>query len=223
MIVAIDGPAGAGKSTVARALAARLGIGYLNTGSMYRALALLALEHGVDPGDGPALAELARGHAIRLAHDAGGDRVSVDGRDVTAAVRDPSVTRIVSGVSAHRDVRARIVALQREVLREGDWVADGRDIGTVVAPDAQVKVFLTAEPQERARRRHAELTGAGQAVELAEVVRDIAERDRVDSTRRESPLRVAPGARTVDTSGLDVDEVVDRLEGIVREVAPSTR
>ena len=215
MIVAIDGPAGAGKSTVARELAARLGVGYLNTGAMYRALALLALERGVDPDDGGALADLSRAHEIGLQATAAGERVMVDGRDVTDAVRAQRVTRIVSRVAAHRAVRGEIVSLQREVLATGDWVADGRDIGSVVCPDAEVKIYLTADPGERARRRHVEIVTGGADVALEDVLQEILERDRIDSTREESPLVVPDGAVVVDTSGVPVGAVVERLVGIV--------
>jgi cytidylate kinase len=219
VIVAIDGPAGAGKSTVARALAARLGIGYLNTGSLYRALSLLALEHGVDPSDGPGLSALVRDHPIRMVHADDGEHVTVDGRDVTDAVRDRAITRIVSLVAAHPGVRAAIVAEQRAVLAGGSWVADGRDIGSVVCPNADLKVFLTASPAERAKRRHAELAVGGEDITLGDVMQEISERDHLDSTRPDSPLVVAPGAVTIDTTGMTIGEVVDRLAELAREVA----
>jgi cytidylate kinase len=215
VIVAIDGPAGAGKSTVARELAARLGVGYLNTGAMYRALSLLALERSVPPDDAGALVGLARAHEIALQVTPIGERVMVDGRDVTDAVRAQPVTRIVSQVAAHRAVRGEIVSLQREVLATGDWVADGRDIGSVVCPDAEVKIYLTADPRERAHRRHDELVGGGADVALEDVLQDIVERDRIDSTRTESPLVVPDGAVVVDTSGVPAGAVVERLLEIV--------
>ena len=216
MIVAIDGPAGAGKSTVARELAARLDVGYLNTGAMYRALSLLALEAGVAPDDGAALGQLARSHEIGLRASPTGERVVVDGRDVTDGVRAQVVTGIVSEVSAHRAVRDEIVSLQREVLATGDWVADGRDIGSVVCPDAEIKIYLTADPAERARRRHDELVAGGADVDLEDVLREIVERDRTDSTRQESPLVVSDRAVVVDTSGVPAGIVVERLLEIVR-------
>lgn len=216
MIVAIDGPAGAGKSTVARQLATRLGVGYLNTGSMYRALTLLALRNGVDLDDEATLSELARTHVIGLEATPAGDRVSVDGEDVTEAVREPVVTRAVSRVAVHRTVRAEIVALQQALLSTGDWVADGRDIGSVVCPAADLKVFLTASPEVRAGRRHAELAAGGDDVELGDVLQDITRRDAIDSTRAESPLVVAQGAVVVDTSELSIDDVVIRITVLAR-------
>jgi cytidylate kinase len=219
LIVAIDGPAGAGKSTVARELAARLGIGYLNTGAMYRALSLLALDEGVSADDGTALAELARTHEIGLRTGPMGERVVLDGRDVSDAVREPRVTSVVSQVAAHAAVRHEIVALQRAVLADGEWVADGRDIGSVVRPDAEVKIYLTADPEVRARRRHDELVLAGSEVAMDEVLRQVVERDRVDSTRVESPLVVPDGAVVLDTTGLTVPAVVQRLMAIVGAAA----
>ena len=216
MIVAIDGPAGAGKSTVARKLAAQLGIGYLNTGSMYRALTLLALRDGVDPDDEAALAALIRSHDVALQATPAGDRVMLDGQDVTSAVREPAVTDAVSRVAVHRTVRAEIVALQQALLTSGDWVADGRDIGSVVCPAADLKVFLTASPQVRAARRHAELVAEGDDVELGDVLQDITRRDAIDSTRAASPLVVAPGAVVIDSSELAIDDVVDQISVLVR-------
>jgi cytidylate kinase len=209
MIVAIDGPAGAGKSTVARAVAGALGFTYLDSGAMYRCVALLALEHPLRPP-----AELAQEARIEMDLD-GGDgapRVSCDGRDVTEAIRSPEVSEAASRVAADPGVREALVAKQRELLGQGDRVAEGRDIGTVVAPEADLKVFLTADPPERARRRAAEL-GADPQVILAEQ----ALRDERDSTREHSPLRAAPGAVTLDTTALSMRQVVERIASLARE------
>ena len=203
MVVAIDGPAGAGKSTVARALAERLGARYLDSGAMYRSVALLALR---DPGAEPAA--LASGAAIDLAPDG---RVLLDGEDVTKAIREPEVSGRASVIAAEPAVRAVLVEKQRGLLRDGDWVAEGRDIGTVVAPDATLKVYLDADPLERARRR-AEETGAAESGVLAE----LRARDERDRGRAASPLREADGAVRVDTTGMSVGEVVDRIAGLAR-------
>jgi cytidylate kinase len=200
MVVAIDGPAGAGKSTVARAAAHALGFTYLDSGAMYRAVALLTLRHG------GAASEQAEGLDIEL-----GPRVIVNGEDVTEAIRTPEVTEAASRVATNPRVRAALAGKQRELLSDGDWVAEGRDIGTVVVPDAALKVFLTATAEERARRRAREL-GANEAT----VLRDQALRDAQDSTREHSPLRLAPGAIELDTTGLSVDDVVERIAALVR-------
>jgi cytidylate kinase len=202
MVIAIDGPAGAGKSTVARAVARELGFTYLDTGAMYRAVALAAPEHA-------SAAEAAQTIDIEV-----GDRVSIDGRDVTEAIRAPEVSEAASRVAADPGVREALVERQRELMSSSNWVAEGRDIGTVVAPDAEVKVFLTASGEERARRRAAEL-GADPDTVLAEQ----ALRDERDRTREHSPLEAAPGAIELDTTGLSVDEVVERIAGLVRERA----
>ena len=200
MLVAIDGPAGAGKSTVARALAARLGFAYLDSGAMYRCVGLLSLRA---PGVAPD--ELARGARIEL-----GVRVLLDGHDVTDAIRAPEVSEAASRVAADPGVRAALVAKQRELIAHADWVAEGRDIGTVVAPDAELKVFLTASPEERARRRAVAL-GADPRAVLAEQTL----RDERDSSRAHSPLEAAPDAVVLDTSGLTLGQVVERVAVIL--------
>jgi cytidylate kinase len=203
MVVAIDGPAGAGKSTVARAVASRLRFTYLDSGAMYRAVALAALRSGRAP------AAVAPELRIELS-DA---RVGLNGEDVTPLIRTPEVSEAASRAAADPAVRDAMVALQRELLSSGDWVAEGRDIGTVVAPDAEVKVFLTASPEERARRRAAEL-GVDEATVLAEqTIRD--ERDR---TREHSPLEPAPGAVELDTTGMTQEEVVERIVALASSV-----
>src|SRR3954469_21182542 len=195
MVVAIDGPAGAGKSTVARALADALGFTYLDSGAMYRAVALDVIER-----DGAA-SERAGELELQL-----GDRVIANGRDVTEAIRAPEVSEAASKVATNPKVRSALVEKQRALMASGDWVAEGRDIGTVVAPGAEVKVFLTASPEERARRRAAELGTDEQTV-----LRDQALRDAQDEEREHSPLVRADDAVELDTSGRSVDEVVDRI------------
>ena len=199
MVVAIDGPAGAGKSTVARAAARALGFTYLDSGAMYRAVGLMTNRHG-----GPA-AERAAELDIEL-----GDRVIANGEDVTDAIRTPEASEAASRVATDQGVREALVKKQRELLAHGDWVAEGRDIGTVVAPDAEVKVFLTASPEERARRRAEEL-----GTDVDSVLRDQAIRDAQDRDREHSPLKLAPGAVELDTSGLTADEVVQRVVDLV--------
>ncbi len=208
MLIAIDGPAGAGKSTVARALAVRLGFTYLDSGAMYRCVALAALEGGVDPDDAAAVGEIATSLAIGL----DGERVELDGRDVSEAIREPRVSEAASRVSVHAAVREAMVASQRELIALGRYVAEGRDIGTVVSPDAPLKIFLTASPQERARRR-AEQTGEDPAAVLVAQ----RERDDRDETRENSALRPAPDAVEIDTTGLSLDQVVDEIEALARE------
>ena len=204
MIVAIDGPAGAGKSTVARALAGRLGFRYLDTGAMYRALAWLALERGVEADDADALGALAGAHQVELGP---GGSVAIAGCDVTAAIRAPEVDRVVSAVSAHPQVREAMRARQRELSLLVDCVMEGRDIGTVVAPQAELKVYLVADPDERVRRRLAQRPDASAAELLA--------RDAGDAER----MQPAPDAVQLDTTGLSIDEVIDRIESLLRERA----
>jgi len=200
-----------------------MGFAYLNTGSMYRALALAALRAGVDVEDGAGLTRLAGAHRVLLRSADGREIVLLDDEDVTDAVRDAAVTGSVSQVAAHAPLRAIVVAWQQEILRSGDWVADGRDIGTVVAPAAEVKVFLTASPHERAERRHRELVDAGVDVELGDVLQGIVERDRRDSARETAPLIVADGAAVIDTTSLDIDGVVDRLVRLIADAEEARR
>jgi cytidylate kinase len=218
VIVAIDGPAGAGKSTVARAVARRLGVAYLDTGAMYRALTWLALQEAVPPADEAALVALARANPIEIEPTDDGDRVRVTGHDVTAAIRTPGVAAHVSEVSAHPRVREEVVAAQRALLSQGSWVSDGRDVGTVVCPDADLKVFLTASLQERARRRRADLRVRGVEMDEAVVLEDVRRRDHADSTRSASPLRIARGAVVIDSSELDADSVADLIVSLVEDV-----
>ena len=201
MVVAIDGPAGAGKSTVARAAAQALGFTYLDSGAMYRAVGLKLLN------EGGAASEAAAAIDLEL-----GDRVVADGRDVTEAIRTPEVSEAASRVATNPAVREALVAKQRELMSVGDWVAEGRDIGTVVVPDAAVKVFLTADAEERARRRAAEL-----GTDVETVQRDQALRDAQDTEREHSPLLAAADATELDTSGLDIDQVVERIVAMVEE------
>jgi cytidylate kinase len=203
VIVAIDGPAGSGKSTVARSLADRLGFRYLDTGAMYRALTWLALEDGVDLEDGPALEALALTEPVVFA----GDRVLVRDLDVTEAIREPRIDRIVSAVARHPQVRAVMKERQRELAEGSDAVIEGRDIGTVVCPDAEVKVYLVAEPGERARRRQVDRPEIG-AEALAT---DLRSRDERDSAQ----MQAAPDAEKIDTTELTVEEVLDRIERLV--------
>lgn len=221
-IVAIDGPAGAGKSTVTRAFARRLGLLYLDTGAMYRALTWWVLQRGVDPADPAAIAPLLDDLDLQLESDAAGEqRVRVNGHEVSEAIRGPEVTALVSTVAAHACVRAALTRQQQAMGQRGGLVAEGRDIGTAVFPEAECKVFLTATVSERARRRAADLAQRGFAVPiLAELEAQIAERDQRDSSRAEAPLRQADDAVELVTDGLSIDDVIRRLVDLFRERVP---
>jgi cytidylate kinase len=208
MVIAIDGPAGAGKSTVARALAAALGFTYLDSGAMYRCVALAALREGADVDDGAAITAIATALSIEL----DGERVLLGGEDVSEAIREPGASEASSRVSVHPGVREALVERQRQLIGSGRYVAEGRDIGTVVSPDSPLKVFLTASPQERARRRAAQ-TGEEPAAVLAAQQ----ERDRRDESREHSALRAAADAVELDTTALSQDEVVARIAALARE------
>jgi cytidylate kinase len=216
--IAIDGPAGAGKSTIARLVAKRLGLRYLDTGAMYRALTLAALERGVPCTDEEALLRVATSVDLEIVFDeeTKGNRVYLDGQDVTDLIRRPEVNAYVSLVSSHKKVRDFIVALQKEIARRGCIVMDGRDIGTVVMPDADWKIFLHASVEERARRRLRELRRNGHDVDLQELAEQIRQRDHFDSTRAISPLRKAEDAVEVDTTHLNIEEVVARVLAIIK-------
>ena len=221
--MAVDGPGGSGKSTVARALARRLGLRYLDTGAMYRALTWLALQRGIATDDPDALAELARSASLAVGTDPDAPTVMIEDVDVAGPIRGPEVTAAVSAVSAVPAVREQLVALQRTLIAvaagsSAGIVAEGRDIGTVVAPDAPVKVFLTASPTERARRRADETAADAAKTEL-----DLARRDQLDSSRASSPLAQAPDALVVDSTTMGVDEVVDMIVERCQHLASVSR
>lgn len=219
VIIAIDGPSGAGKSTLARRLAQELGYIYLDTGAMYRALALKLLRQGVDLADDARMAELVQSTAIDLRDNDGKLAVLLDGADVAGEIRAPEVSQMASKSSALKVVRARLLELQRTVGKRGSVVAEGRDIGTVVFPQAEVKVFLDASTRERARRRYQELLSAGRPVELAETLREMEERDKRDSERDIAPLRQAADAVRVDSSSVDAERVAVMVLDLIKQKA----
>ena len=220
-VIAIDGPAAVGKTTVGRMLAQRMGCLFVDTGVMYRAVTARAIEEGMDMEDEDAVTGLAESIGIRIVGDRGPDsqRVLVDGQDVTDKVRTQSVDRNVSAVSSYEGVRDAMVAQQREMASEGGVVMVGRDIGTVVLPDAGLKIYLTASLQARARRRHTELEAKGSEVALEDTLEDVERRDRIDSEREHSPMKPALDAILVDTSHLTAAQVVDRIVELWRTVS----
>jgi len=221
-VIALDGPSGTGKTTAARGLASRLGAGYLDTGAMYRVVALAALRTGTDVGSADAVTELARRIELSIGTDPATPRVLLDGADVTAEIRAPEVDRVVSPVAAVAAVRELLVAGQRRIIAAvlngvGGIVVDGRDIGTVVVPDAPLKVFLTASADTRAARRDAQNTAAGLASDREAARESVEGRDRIDTTRAASPLKAADDAVLLDTSDLDREQVLTELAELARE------
>ncbi|WP_313491509.1 (d)CMP kinase [Exiguobacterium sp.] len=218
--IALDGPAGAGKSTIAKQLAARLDYVYIDTGAMYRAVTLAALEQSLDLNNGEVLGELMKSLDIRLTPGENGQRVFIGDREVTDAIRSIEITNNVSFVARQKEVRAALVTAQRKLADQGAIVMDGRDIGTVVLPDAELKVFLTATVEERAARRHRENIARGMASDITVLQEEIALRDKRDSEREVSPLRQADDALYLDTTEMTIDQVVVRLmelaEGVLK-------
>ncbi|RIK76042.1 MAG: (d)CMP kinase [Planctomycetota bacterium] len=212
MIVTIDGPAGAGKSLVARMLAERLGFRFLDTGAMYRAAALAALRRNVDWNDESAVAAVVAAAKIESLPD----RVLLDGEDVTQAIRTVEITKLTRHTANNPQVRRHLVALQRHVVAAGNYVTEGRDQGTVAFPNAECKIFLVASPEERARRRHRDLVARGETIALEEVLAQQTERDQSDSARAAGPLIAAPDAVEVNTDGLTPEQVVDKLVSVAR-------
>ena len=217
MIIAIDGPAGAGKSTVAKILAKKLGFLYIDTGAMYRALTLKVLENNASINDELRINALAKKVKIDLRNNADGSlTVILDGQDVSLEIRKARITQFVSDIAKIKDVRQVLIKMQRELGKRGDCVLDGRDIGTVVFPDAERKFFIDAASNVRVERRFKELKGLGQSVELNDVEKDLSNRDKIDSTRKISPLRKAADAIYIDTTDLSIEQVAEKLFGLVR-------
>ena len=222
MIVAIDGPSGAGKSTLARRVAREFGFMYLDTGALYRALGLKVLRQGAEVADDARMAQLVEATDIDLTERDGHLEVFLDGEEVSALIRTPEVSQMASRVSALKAVRLKLFELQRALARRGSVVAEGRDIGTVVFPEAEVKIFLDASAKERARRRSEELRAAGLAMGIEETQREMEERDRRDRERELAPLRKAEDALTIDSSSLDAEAVAERVIKKIRSRALET-
>ncbi|SPM27193.1 Cytidylate kinase, partial [Mycobacterium terramassiliense] len=224
VVVAIDGPAGTGKSSVSKGLARSLGARYLDTGAMYRIVTLAVLRAGVDPADGEAVASVASTVRLSVSYDPDSDRCYLGAEDVSVEIRGDEVTRAVSAVSSVPAVRARLVALQRDMAQgPGSVVVEGRDIGTVVLPDAPVKIFLTASAETRARRRNDQNVASGLPDDYDGVLADVRRRDHLDSTRAVSPLRTAPDAVVVDTSDMTEAQVIAHLLELVRQKSGAVR
>jgi CMP/dCMP kinase len=218
LVIAIDGPSGAGKSTVARILANRLGYIYIDTGAMYRSIGWKTMKERLDPADENALSGLCSRTEVTIKKDNSDPRFYVDGTDVTDEIRTPEMGMMASAVSKSPAVRARLLTLQRELGKNGGVVMDGRDIGTVVFPDADQKFFLEASAEERGKRRYLELKGKGMDVDLARITQEIKDRDHQDSGRSIAPLRKADDARLIDSSFLSIDQVVDRMLNEIKKV-----
>ncbi|OBB00965.1 cytidylate kinase [Mycobacteriaceae bacterium 1482268.1] len=224
LVIAVDGPAGTGKSSVSRGLARALGARYLDTGAMYRIVTLAVLRTGTDLGDTPGIEAAAADVPLSVGYDPDEDRAYLDAEDVSGEIRGDAVTKAVSAVSAVPAVRARLVGLQRELAAgPGSVVVEGRDIGTVVLPNADVKIFLTASAEQRARRRAEQNIASGLGGDYEAVLADVKRRDHLDSTRAVSPLRAADDALVVDTSDMSESEVVDLLVALVRQRAGASR
>lgn len=218
MVIAVDGPAGAGKSTVAKRLARDLGFTYLDTGAMYRALTLKAIEQGIDFNDAGVLAEMASTTSVDLKYS--GDsplKVLLDGRDVSVEIRQPRITRVVSDLAKVKEVRQILVEIQRKLGRSKDSILDGRDIGTYVFPDAELKFYIDAEFDERVKRRYLELKDSNPALKMEDVAGDLRNRDSIDSSRDFAPLRRAPDAVYIDTTGIGIEDVVSLMSSAVKD------
>lgn len=217
LVIAIDGPSGAGKSTVARLLAGRLGYIYIDTGAMYRAIGWKVKRAGIDPTDENKLADLCERSVVTITKDNTDPRFYVNGIDVTGKIRTPEMGLIASAVSKSPAVRARLLMLQRELGRNGSVVMDGRDIGTVVFPNADVKFFLDASAEERGKRRYLELKAKGMDVDLAQITREIEDRDKQDRGRDLAPLKKADDALFIDSTSLSIDETIDRMLSVIKK------
>jgi cytidylate kinase len=219
LVIAIDGPSGAGKSTIARLLAQKMGYIYIDTGAMYRAIGWKAKQESIDPADETKLAELCQRTDVTIKQDNNDPRFYVDGRDVSGEIRTPEMGMMASAVSKSPAVRKRLLVLQRELGKNGGVVMDGRDIGTVVFPDAEVKFFLDASAEERGRRRYLELKAKGMDVDLARITKEIRERDEQDSSRALAPLKKADDALLLDSTGMTIEAVLETMAKAVKKVS----
>lgn len=215
--IAIDGPAGAGKSTIAKRLAKELGAIYVDTGAMYRAMAYYFIQKGVDKDDIDTITKLCKDVEVSISYENGEQQVILNGENITGFIRQEAVGNMASATSVYHVVREKLVELQRQLAARENVVMDGRDIGTVVLPDANVKIFLTASSKVRAKRRFDELTAKGEKCDIDEIEKDIIERDHRDMTRETSPLKQADDAVLLDSSDMTIDEVVDRMKQLVKE------
>lgn len=217
LIIAIDGPSGAGKSTVTKKLADRLGYIFLDTGAMFRTVALAASRLGVAVDDDAALADICNGLHISFVRDNGCCRVTMNGEDVSEAIRTPEISLLTSRISARKGVRDFLLRLQRQMASKGGFILEGRDIGTVVFPDADVKFFLSASAEERGRRRFLELQAKGEKVDMETTIAEVMQRDEQDVRREHAPLRKAEDAVAIDSTGLSLEDVLDRMEKVIKE------